>query len=59
MNLEDVQSRHLGSYKGFTVIKNDTVDLDGSEEKHTINERCELICSSIETTKSEKNIKSD
>merc|ERR1712238_7570 len=53
MKLEDVQPHHLGSCKRLTVTKNDTVVLDGSGEKDTINERCELIRDSIESTKSD------
>jgi len=53
MKLEDVQPHHLGSCKKLTVTKNDTVVLDGAGEKDSIQERCELIRASIETTKSD------
>merc|ERR1719276_138545 len=53
MKLEETQPRHLGSCKKLTVTKNDTVILDGAGEKAGIDERCELIRSSIETTKSD------
>jgi chaperonin GroEL len=53
MKLEEVQPHHLGSSKKITVTKNETVVLDGAGEKGDIEERCELIRSSIETTKSD------
>lgn len=53
MKLEEVTPAHLGSCKKLTVTKNDTVVLDGAGDKATIQERCELIRSSIETTKSD------
>jgi chaperonin GroEL len=53
MKLEDVQPHHLGRCKKITVSKNDTVVLDGAGEKSAIEERCELIRASIETTKSD------
>lgn len=53
MKLEEVQPHHLGSCKKLTVTKNDTVILDGAGESSSIQERCELIRSSIETTKSD------
>jgi len=53
MKLEEVQPHHLGSCKKLTVTKNDTVILDGAGETDSIQERCELIRSSIETTKSD------
>ena len=37
----------------MTVTKNDTVILDGAGESASIQERCELIQNSIETTKSD------
>lgn len=39
--------------KKLTVTKNDTVVLDGAGEKDIIQERCDLIRDSIETTKSD------
>jgi chaperonin GroEL len=53
LKLEDVQSHHLGSCKRLTVTKTDTVVLDGAGEKSYIEERCELIRASIESTKSD------
>lgn len=53
MKLEEVQPHHLGSCKKLTVTKNDTVVLDGAGDSASIQERCELIRSSIETTKSD------
>merc|ERR1712176_745394 len=53
MKLEEVTPEHLGRCKKLTVTKNDTVVLDGAGEKSLIEERCELLRSSIETTKSD------
>merc|ERR1719512_487416 len=53
MKLEEVQPQHLGRCKKVTITKNDTVVLDGAGDKAAIQERCELIRSSIETTKSD------
>merc|ERR1719232_1475925 len=53
MKLEEVTPDHLGKCKKLTVTKNDTVILDGSGEQTSIKERCELIRSGIETTKSD------
>jgi len=53
MKLEEVTPADLGRCKKLTVTKNDTVILDGSGERAGIEERCELIKASIETTKSE------
>merc|ERR1711957_560075 len=53
MKLEEVTVEHLGRCKKLTVTKNDTVVLDGGGEKAAIEERCELISHSIETTKSD------
>eukprot|EP00540_Astrosyne_radiata_P000667 CAMPEP_0116832378 /NCGR_PEP_ID=MMETSP0418-20121206/5860_1 /TAXON_ID=1158023 /ORGANISM="Astrosyne radiata, Strain 13vi08-1A" /LENGTH=558 /DNA_ID=CAMNT_0004461735 /DNA_START=91 /DNA_END=1767 /DNA_ORIENTATION=+ len=53
MKLEEVQPTHLGRCKRVTVTKNDTVLLDGSGDTAVINERCDLIRNSIETTKSD------
>ena len=53
MKLEETQPHHLGSSKKVTVTKNDTVVLDGAGEKGSIQERCDLIRSSIESTKSD------
>eukprot|EP00814_Leptocylindrus_danicus_P019495 CAMPEP_0116026472 /NCGR_PEP_ID=MMETSP0321-20121206/13875_1 /TAXON_ID=163516 /ORGANISM="Leptocylindrus danicus var. danicus, Strain B650" /LENGTH=576 /DNA_ID=CAMNT_0003499285 /DNA_START=74 /DNA_END=1804 /DNA_ORIENTATION=- len=43
----------LGNCKKITVTKNDTVVLDGMGEKAAIEERCELIRTGIDTTKSD------
>lgn len=53
MKLEEVQPMHLGKCKKVTITKNDTVVLGGAGDADTIAERCELIRSSIETTKSD------
>jgi chaperonin GroEL len=53
MKLEEVQMQHLGKCKKATVTKNDTLILGGAGDAEEINERCELIRSSIETTKSD------
>lgn len=53
MKLEEVTPEHLGRCKKITVTKNDTVVLDGAGQKEIITERCDLIRSSIETTKSD------
>merc|ERR1719296_392872 len=53
MKLEEVTPEHLGRCKKLTVTKNDTVILDGAGESAHITERCELIKSSIELTKSD------
>merc|ERR1719330_455577 len=53
MKLEEATPAQLGSCKKITVTKNDTVVLDGAGDKGSIQERCDLIRSSIETTKSD------
>merc|ERR1712157_591443 len=53
MKLEEVTPEHLGRCKRLKVTKNDTVVLDGAGETWDINERCDLIRASIETTKSD------
>merc|ERR1711966_3188 len=53
MKLEEVQPAHLGTAKKIKVTKNDTIVLDGAGEKASIDERCDLIRSSIEATKSD------
>ena len=53
MKLEEVQPGHLGTAKKVKITKNDTIVLDGAGEKAAIDERCELIRSSVEATKSE------
>jgi chaperonin GroEL len=53
MKLEEVQPAHLGTCKKLKVTKNDTIVLDGAGEKAAIDERCELIRTSVETTKSD------
>ena len=51
--LEDMTLAQLGSAKTVSLSKDDTVFLDGSGDKSAIEERCELIRSSIELTGSE------
>lgn len=53
MKLEETGPEHLGKCKKVTITKNDSVVLDGSGDTSSISERCELIRSSIETTKSD------
>merc|ERR1711862_413502 len=53
MKLEEVTPDHLGKCKKLTATKNDTVILDGSGETSSIQERCDLIRSGIESTKSD------
>merc|ERR1712003_59673 len=53
MKLEEVTQEHLGTCKKVEVDKNDTVILDGGGDSAGIQERCELIRHSIETTKSD------
>jgi len=53
MKLEEVQPEHLGTAKKVKITKNDTIVLDGAGEKAAIDERCELIRTSVEATKSE------
>ncbi|KAL3620080.1 hypothetical protein CASFOL_034992 [Castilleja foliolosa] len=53
MNLEDVELDILGSCKKVTISKDDTVILDGSGEKKSIEERCEQIRSTIELSTSD------
>jgi len=53
MKLEEVKPEHLGRCKKLTVTKNDTVVLDGGGDKAAIEERCDLISHSIESTKSD------
>jgi len=53
MKVEDATHEHFGSSKRVKITKNDTIVLDGSGEKSLIEERCELIRTGIETTKSD------
>merc|ERR1712232_1000520 len=53
MKVEEVTPDQLGQCKKATITKNDTVVLDGFGEKSALDERCELIRSSIEDTKSD------
>merc|ERR1712070_750869 len=53
MKLEEVEPQHLGTCKKVTVTKNDTVVLDGAGDASSIQERCDLIRSSVESTKSD------
>ncbi len=51
--IEEVTPEQLGSCKRLTVTKNDTIVLDGAGQKPLIEERCELIRTGVETTKSD------
>merc|ERR1719454_189628 len=51
--LEDVTLEQLGSVKTLTINKDYTVILDGAGTSAAIEERCELIRETIETTTSE------
>eukprot|EP00529_Nitzschia_sp_RCC80_P012015 CAMPEP_0113493054 /NCGR_PEP_ID=MMETSP0014_2-20120614/28394_1 /TAXON_ID=2857 /ORGANISM="Nitzschia sp." /LENGTH=582 /DNA_ID=CAMNT_0000386905 /DNA_START=1006 /DNA_END=2754 /DNA_ORIENTATION=+ /assembly_acc=CAM_ASM_000159 len=53
MKLEEVQPSDLGRCKKVEVDKNNTVVLGGAGDTDGIQERCELIRHSIETTKSD------
>merc|ERR1712021_4994 len=53
MKLEEATQEHLGTCKKVEVDKNNTVILDGGGDSAGIQERCELIRHSIETTKSD------
>merc|ERR1712115_370477 len=53
MKVETATPEQFGSCKRVKVTKNDTIVLDGAGEASGITERCELIRSSIETTKSD------
>ncbi|KAL0918339.1 hypothetical protein M5K25_010343 [Dendrobium thyrsiflorum] len=53
MNLEKVELEMLGSCKRVTVSKDDTVILDGSGDKNAIEERCDQIRSTIESSTSD------
>merc|ERR1719230_1180287 len=51
--LEDATLAHLGEVKTATIGKDDTVLLDGSGAKESIDEQCEAIRQAIELTTSE------
>jgi len=53
MKIEQVTPEQLGSAKRVKITKNDTIVLDGSGDKSLIGERCDLIRSGIDTTKSD------
>lgn len=53
MKVETATQEQFGSCKRVKVTKNDTIVLDGAGEKSLIEERCELIRTGIETTKSD------
>ncbi|KAL3645052.1 Mitochondrial chaperonin 60 [Castilleja foliolosa] len=53
MNLEDLTVEMLGSCKKVTVSKDDTILLDGSGDKKSIEERCEQLRSGIELSTSD------
>merc|ERR1719343_1235226 len=51
--LEDMQMSQLGEAKKVTITKDDTIILDGSGEKSSIESRCENIRNAIEASTSE------
>ncbi|CAA7403290.1 unnamed protein product [Spirodela intermedia] len=53
MNLEKVELGMLGTCRKVTISKDDTVVLDGAGDKKAIEERCELLRSSIEISTSD------
>jgi len=53
MKIEDVTPDQLGTAKRVKVTKNDAIVLDGAGDKSAIEERCDLLRSSVETTKSD------
>merc|ERR1712127_136440 len=53
MKIESVTPEQLGTSKRVKITKNDTIVLDGAGDKTLINERCELIRTGIDTTKSD------
>ena len=53
MKLDKIDPSYLGVCKKIKVTKNDTIVMDGSGDQEGIKERCELIRSAIETTKSD------
>ncbi|XP_062079227.1 chaperonin CPN60-2, mitochondrial-like [Humulus lupulus] len=53
MNLEKVGPEVLGTCKKITVSKDDSVILDGAGDKKAIEERCEQLRSSIESSTSD------
>lgn len=53
MKLDKIDPSYLGVCKKVKVTKNDTIVMDGSGDQEGIKERCELIRSAIETTKSD------
>ncbi|KAH0634347.1 hypothetical protein KY284_037133 [Solanum tuberosum] len=53
LNIENLEFEMLGTCKEATISKDDTVILDGAGEKKSIEERCELIRSTIEQSTSD------
>ena len=53
MKIEQVTPEQLGSAKRVKITKNDTIVLDGAGDKSLITERCDLIRTGIDTTKSD------
>lgn len=53
MKVEEAAPEQLGTAKRVKITKNDTIVLDGAGTKSLIDERCELIRTGIETTKSD------
>ncbi|KAH0637395.1 chaperonin CPN60-2, mitochondrial [Solanum tuberosum] len=53
LNIENLEFEMLGTSKEATISKDDTVILDGAGKKKSIEERCELIRSTIEQSTSD------
>lgn len=53
MNLEKVELEMLGACKKVTISKDDSVILDGAGDKKSIEERCDQIRSTIESSTSD------
>merc|ERR1712137_1375269 len=53
LKLEQVTMDMLGSAKKVTISKDDTIVLDGLGTKEDIDERCDMIKASMESTTSE------
>merc|ERR1719274_96693 len=53
LKLENVEQSMLGTCANITVSKDDTIILDGSGSNEEVQQRCDLIRDSIESTKSD------
>merc|ERR1719274_154137 len=53
LKLENVDPSHLGSCKSITITKDNTIVLGGSGSNEEVQQRCDLIRDSIESTKSD------